>query len=116
MLTAPGRWSPSKSSWPSTSTSWAPSFSRRLTSVTEKTWDGIYLMYSAGPYAHRGKPEGDIDQDSFAGRFRANPQLRLVKDLGGIPRRQPIARQGERTLDQIDIACPHRPESTRGVR
>src|SRR5881409_381161 len=113
MFIAPGMWSCANSSWPRTSTSWAPSFSRRLTSAAEKTWDGISLMYSASPDTDRRKPQRDIHHDQFARRFSPNRQLRLVKDLGGIPRRQAIAAHGDRALDQIEIPGAFRSESVR---
>src|SRR5256884_608819 len=95
------------------STTWAPSSSRRLTSVAEKTWDGINLMYSASPYTHWCKPHGEVHQDHFARRFSPNRQLRLVKDLGGIPGRQAIAPERHGALDQIEIPGAFRSESVR---
>src|SRR6266571_2949140 len=116
MLVAPGMWSCANSSWPRTSTSWAPSFSRRLTSAAEKTWDGISLMYSASPDAHRRKPQGDVHHDQVARRFSPNRQLRLVKDPGGIPRRQAIAAHRDRAFDQVKIARPIGSESVHDFR
>src|SRR5439155_20596225 len=116
MFIAPGMWSCANSSWPRTSTSWAPSFSRRLTSAAEKTWDGIFLMYSASPDAHRRKPQRDVHHDQFARGLSPNRQLHLVVDLGGVPRRQALDAHADRALDQIEIARPIQSESVHDFR
>src|SRR2546421_818616 len=73
-------------------------------------------MYSASPYTHWCKPHGDVHQEQFARRFSSNRQFRLVKDLGGIPRRQAIVGERHGALDQIEVTGPFRSESMRDFR